>query len=155
MEQGGFAKVSSNVKRELVQKFRNFSIIAASKTIIKKKLDSSFHAKQCFYMCILYVCTSSDLGFWFLFQVRWNASFFFLSTCRFRLGLFTCNFMWFINLRAWAGMCWVCAVVCGCARVCVGVCWCAWVCTSVCWCALVCAGVPGYAWVCSSVHKCV
>ena len=30
MEQGGFAKVSSNVKRELVQKFRNFSIIHSS-----------------------------------------------------------------------------------------------------------------------------
>ena len=51
-------------------------------------------------------------------------SFLFLSiyllSLLFVLGLFMYNFMWFIKLRAWAGMCWVCMGV-----------QCTWVCARV------------------------
>ena len=52
-----------------------------------------------------------------------SCSFFFLSIyllAFFVLGLFMYNFMWFIKLRAWAGMCWVCMGV-----------QCTWVCARV------------------------
>jgi len=82
-----------------------------------------------------------------LFLVRWSPqrtlvpSFFYhimyhhLSPF-FQITVFTCNFMWFIKLRASAGMCGVCAGVPKCAQVytgmfgCEGVC----VCADVCWC---------------------
>ena len=115
------------------------------------------------------VCTSSDLGYWSLFlaaemlQQTLVPSFFSLPAV-IVLGLFTCNFMWFINLRAWAGMCWVCAGVCGsvlvclgvhqCAPVCTGVCGCAWICAGVLRCAQVCVGVRGYVGGCVGVFRC-
>ena len=61
------------------------------------------------------------------------------------LGLFMYNFMWFIKLRAWAGMCGVCMGVCECAQVCMGGPGCVWKCTHVC----------GYTWVCIGKGDCV
>ena len=55
-------------------------------------------------------------------------SFFFFFLSFFVFGLFMYNFMWFIKLRVWVGMCqcmWVCRSVGGCACVwCVGLRWC-------------------------------
>ena len=104
------------------------------------------------------------------FLVRWSPQrtlvpsfffFFYLSSPFFQIFPFTCNFMWFIKLRASAGisgyvwgvcMCpWVCVGVRGCAQVCTGVHGCVQVCASV----RVCAGVDGYVWVCAGVRRCV
>ena len=80
---------------------------------------------------------------------------------------FTCNFMWFIKLRASVGMFGVCAwvgagvrmCVRGYAWVCVGKRECAWVCPGVCGCGRVCVGICWYArvyaGVCTGVHWCV
>ena len=69
------------------------------------------------------------------------------SVAFFVLGLFMYNFMWFIKLRAWAGMCGVCMGVCECAQVCTvhGWAWVWWKCTHVC----------GYTWVCIGKGDCV
>ena len=87
-------------------------------------------------------------------------SFFFLSIYHHLSPLFSnyCNFMWFIKLRASAGMCGVCAHGrgCVCVRVCIGVSMCVqvyihvrgWVWVGGCLCARVCA-------VCAGVHGCV
>ena len=77
----------------------------------------------------------------------------------FVLGLFMYDFMWFIKLRAWAGMfqsAQVCADVCRCAWVFKGMCGCVQVyasihkCVPVC--VRVCAGVCGW---CSGVCGCM
>ena len=73
------------------------------------------------------------------FLVRWLPQrtlvpsffiFFYLSPF-FQITVFTCNFMWFMKLRASAGMCGVCASVHTCTWVWVGVCRYARVCTEV------------------------
>ena len=91
------------------------------------------------------------------FLVRWSPqrtlvpSFFYLSCIMyhvspfFQITVFTYNFMWFMELRASAGMCGVCA----------GVCECVWVCAGMRGCARVCAGVHECAQVCQSVHTCM
>ena len=68
---------------------------------------------------------------------------------------FTCNFMWFIKLRASAGMCGICMGVCWCVWVCAGVLGCARVCSGVLRCAGVCVGVHGCAQVQAKVHTCM
>ena len=118
-----------------------------------------------------------------MFLVRWNASAdscsflflslflcFFVSLCLFciwpiyiYLFPFTCNFMWFIKLRASAGISGYVWGVCICAWVCAGVHGCVWVCAGVHRCAQVCTGVRGYArvwtgmhgyvWVCAGVRR--
>ena len=69
-------------------------------------------------------------------------SFFLLSSAFSLLTLFTCNFMWFIKSRAWAG------IYC-CVRVCAGFLW-LWV--GLQGCAPVCMST--YVWVCASMHGC-
>ena len=59
-----------------------------------------------------------------------SCSFFFLSLFLSAIFPFTCNFMWFIKLRASVGMCWVCAGVCKWAQVCAGMHGCARVCVN-------------------------
>ena len=96
-----------------------------------------------------------------------SCSFFFLSS--FYLSAifpFTCNFIWFVKLRASAGIsgyvwgvqgCVGCAW--GCAWVCAGECWCVWVwagvwvCASACKCTEVCIGVCGCGKECMGVHR--
>ena len=92
-----------------------------------------------------------------------SCSFLFLSSIYlsafFVLGLFMYNFMWFIKLRAWAGMCegvhrclQVCLGMHGCVRVCVGEHWCARICFGMHRCALVCRCVWGYVQVYAGMH---
>ena len=71
------------------------------------------------------------------------SSIYHLSSPFFQITVFTCNFMWFIKLRASAGMCGIC----------MGVCWCVWVCAGVLGCAQVCSGVRGCAWSCTGARK--
>ena len=78
-------------------------------------------------------------------------SIFYLSSAIFP---FTCNFMWFIKLRASAGMCGVCVGMRGCVRVCMGVRGCEWVCLGVSGCARVCVGVRKCPQVCVGMHGC-
>ena len=86
---------------------------------------------------------------------------FYLLSAFFVLGLFMYNFMWFIKLRAWAGMCegvhrclQVCLGMHGCVRVCVGEHWCARICFGMHRCALVCRCVWGYVQVYAGMHGC-
>ena len=116
------------------------------------------------------------------FLVRWSPQrtlvpsfFFLLLSAVFVLGLFMYDFMWFIKLRAWAGMFGECASVsgcvqvcncsqacvgvfrciCGCMRVCMGVFLCLCRCAQVvCGCTRVYTGLRGCTWVYVGVHGC-
>ena len=122
-------------------------------------LDEKFRT----YYCI--ICNSKAMAYVFQidiseFLVRWLLqrtlvpSFFYLSSPFFQIFPFTCNFMWFIKLRASAGISGYVWGVCMCARVCASVRECAQVCMGVCRYARVCAGMHGCAWVCTSVPGC-
>ena len=95
------------------------------------------------------------------FLVRWSLSgllfLLFSIFLSFYLSIFLfsnyCNFMWFIKLRASAGMCGVCAHGRGC--VCAGVHRCEHVCASVHTCTWVVAGVCGCTYMYMGVCGCV
>ena len=85
-------------------------------TLIEKKDTFSFGQDLLAFNCLAYWFTIFPYDYFsFLFLSFYLSAFFVFS-------LFTCNFLWFIKLRALDGMCEVCACVCVCVLVCSGVC---------------------------------